>query len=328
MLGGSILAALAGSATSGRREATRLLVGLNSWAISLAITFGIAPLLFLQVIHGRFFYTATLLLPWFWLGLLGILTLAYYLNYVAKFRLREGGEARGVLVVVAVCFVAIAAIQVAVNLLHMQPGRWPHVADRTLVAFTDPAFLPRLLHFLLAAMTTSGALLAWLASRRAERGGDRDACDGMARFGVRVALITTVMQILAGFWLLLVLPRAVLRAFMRGSMATLAPLTLGIVASLLLLVVLAQLKDPLAQGVKTRRALEIIVATTALMVVTRHQLRELYLGVGGPLQRPEVAPQWGPFALFLAAFLGCLALTFWGVIRAAREARQQVGGGR
>ena len=44
---------------------------VNSWAISFAITFGIAPLLFIQVLFGRFFYTATVLVAWAWLGMLG-----------------------------------------------------------------------------------------------------------------------------------------------------------------------------------------------------------------------------------------------------------------
>ncbi|MCA9413896.1 MAG: hypothetical protein KC944_21970, partial [Candidatus Omnitrophica bacterium] len=39
-------------------------------ALSMAITFGIGPLLFVQVLYGQFFYTANIIMGHFWLGLL------------------------------------------------------------------------------------------------------------------------------------------------------------------------------------------------------------------------------------------------------------------
>jgi hypothetical protein len=319
VLGGSLLAALAGSRRVGRQESARFFVEVNSWGISLAITFGIAPLLFMQVIYGRFFYTATILVAWLWLGLLGLLTVAYYLNYVAKHRLRADRPVSVFLWIEAFCFLVIASIQVAVNLLHLQPTRWEHVADRTLVAFADPSFVPRFLHFVLAAVVVSGAFLAWSAVRRSQRGGDRAVCDGMARWGVQVALVGTVLQLVDGFWLLLTLPENVLRAFMRGGAATIGLLTLGIAAGVLLLVVLAQISDPLASPAKARWTLELVVGATALMILNRHQLRELYLAFASVGASPGVAAQWGVFALFLVVFLGCLGLTAWAVMRASND---------
>ena len=160
VLGGTLLAALAGSGKPGRRETATLLVEVNSWAISFAITFGIAPLLFMQVLLGRFFYTATVLVAWAWFGMLGLLIVGYYLNYVAKYRLRAGKGVGAILVVEALCFLGIAATQVAVNLLHMQPARWAAVGDSAWAALADPTFLPRLLHYVLAAVTMAGALVA------------------------------------------------------------------------------------------------------------------------------------------------------------------------
>ncbi len=160
VLGGSLLAALAGGSKPGRRETAVFFVEVNSWAISFAITFGIAPLLFIQVLLGRFFYTATILLAWAWLGMLGLLTVAYYLNYLAKFRLRAGRHAGIILILEALCFLAIAAIQVTVNLLHLQPDRWEKVAEGASAALADPTFLPRFLHFVLAALAMAGVLVA------------------------------------------------------------------------------------------------------------------------------------------------------------------------
>jgi len=184
----------------------------------------------MQVLFGRFFYTATILIAWAWLGMLVLLTAGYYLNYLAKFRLKAGREAGAILILEAICFLAVAAIQVAVNLLHLQPGRWESVADEVWSALRDPAFLPRYLHFVLAAATMSALLLAFVAVRRAAHGGDQEACQGMARFGIRAATIATGLQIADGFWLLFALPESVLRAFMRGGATTMLPLTLGLLA--------------------------------------------------------------------------------------------------
>jgi hypothetical protein len=319
VLGGTLLAALAGLARGGRRETRALFVEVNSWTIALAITFGIAPLLFIQVVLGRFFYTATILVAWAWLGMLALLMAGYYLNYVAKFRLRAGKSAGTVLVVEAACFMVVAGIQVTVNLLHAQPGRWGKVADNAWAALADPTFVPRYLHFLLAAVAMAGALAAWVAVRRAGKGGDAAACRGMAQFGIRAALVATLLQLMDGFWLLLALPEEVLRSFMRGGAATMAPLGIGIMAGVLLLVVLAGISDPLAQPTRVRRVAELIVGAMIFMVVTRHQLRDVYLASSRAGEHVTVATQLGPLALFLAVFVLCVGLTIWALVRAAKD---------
>jgi hypothetical protein len=322
VLGGSILAALAGP-KSGARETQGFFVAANSWAISFAITFGIAPLLFMQVLFGRFFYTATILVAWAWFGMLGLLLVGYYLNYAAKYRLRDGKPVTALLIVEACCFVAIAAIQVIVNLLHLQPGRWEGVADRAWSALGDPTFLPRLLHFVLAAVAMSGAILAFVAVRRAAKGADAATSRSMAAYGLRAALVTTMLQLADGFWLLFALPEDVLRSFMRGGAATMIPLTLGILAGVVLLVVLAQISDPVAQAAKVRRAAELIVGAIVVMVISRHQLRDIYLSQARASEQVSVATQWGALVLFLAAFVLCVALAIYAFRRAATDRPSQ-----
>ncbi len=319
VVGGSLLAALVGRTRPGARETQTFFVEVNGWAISFAITFGIAPLLFMQVLFGRFFYTATILLAWAWLGMLGILTLGYYLNYVAKFRLKAGKGAQGVLMVVALCFLTIAGIQVAINVLHLQPGRWESVAQQAWAALSDPTFVPRTLHFVLASVAMAGAVLAFVATRRAATSEDRQACEGMARFGIKAAFVATALQLVDGFWLLLALPQEVLRAFMRGGAATMVPLTAGILFGVFLLVVLSQITDPLTQTKKVRRIAEVFVATMVFMVLTRHQLRGIYLAPWRSDEQIAVATQWGPLAFFLVVFVLCVGLTIYAIVRAVKD---------
>ncbi len=318
VLGGTILAAVVGTRDIGR-DTRAFFVETSSWAISLAITFGIAPLLFLQVLFGRFFYSATILVGWYWLGLLGLLTVAYYLNYVAKHRLSDGRPVSLVLWIEAVLLVVIAAIQVAVNLLQLQPGRWAAVAAGPLAAFRDPSFPPRFLHFVLAAVSLAAALLAFAAVRRATAGFEASLCRDMARFGVATALYATVAQVVVGIWLLLVLPGDVLRAFMSGGAATMIPLTLAVLAALGLVVVLARIRDPLESPKLVRHAAELIVGAMVAMVITRHQLRGYYLAPARATESVAVRAQWDAFALFLVVFVLCVGLTVWAVARSLRD---------
>ncbi len=248
VLGSSILGTIASldrDRTFGRGVA-RFFAEVNTWAISLTITFGIAPLLFLQVLHGRLFYSATVILAPAWLGLLLLLMAAYYLTYGAKYRLRAGKGAAVHLGLSALLFLGVAAIQVVVHLLSVQPGRWEGVLASPWTALSDRSFLPRFLHFVLAGITLAGILLAWVSVRRVPADGARAEASARAAFGVKIALLATLLQLVDGLWLTISVPRDVLLGLMRGGAATMLPLTLGIAAGFGLLVFLARVRDPIA----------------------------------------------------------------------------------
>jgi len=294
---------------------------VNTWAIPFAITFAIAPLLFIQLIYGRYFYSAAILLAGAWLTLLGLLTGAYYLNYLVKRRLQAGGAPFGLVLLQALLFLAIAGIQVAVSLLHQRPDRWGAVSDHAWSVLGDPAFVPRFLHFVFAAVAMSGALFAWWKVRGAgpvpaSAGGKIPA---EARFGIQAALGATALQLPVGFWLLFALPRAVLLGFMKGGPKTMMPLTLGILAGVGAIVVLALCLSPLAKPRLVRHALELIFGAAVLMVITRHQLREVYLSLVSQGDSLAVKSQWEVIGLFLFCFLTVVALTAMVLRRAARD---------
>lgn len=49
--------------------------------LALTINFGVAPLLFAQVLYGGFLYTSSVIMAVYWLGLIFVLIAAYYLLY-------------------------------------------------------------------------------------------------------------------------------------------------------------------------------------------------------------------------------------------------------
>ena len=301
------------------RPVARLFAEISTWAIALTITFGIAPLLFLQVLHGRLFYSATVILAPAWLGLLLLLMAAYYLTYAAKYRLRAGKGAALPLALSALLFLAVAAIQVAVHLLSVQPGRWEAALASPWTAFADRAFLPRFLHFVLAGVTLASILLAWLAVRRPAAAEERAAAAARASWGTKIALLATLLQLVVGLWLTISVPRDVLLGLMRGGGRTMAPFTLGIAAGFGLLVFLARVRDPFADRGSVRRALELYGLAMLLMLVTRHQLRDIYVDVAKADAAPATASQWGVFAIFLAAFVVCAGLAILALRRAAMD---------
>jgi len=304
-LGGTILGAisslLAGGKTGDFRSVlAERLVAVNTFGISLTITTGIAPLLFVQVLYPQFFYSATILLGWIWLALLVLLILGYYAIYLFKFRgsAGQGRWGRVCLPVAAVLFFGIAMIQVAVNLIHSQPAKWLEIHGSAFRILSDPVYFPRLVHFLLASIVFSSAVMAWWAARRAAAGEEIELNNRIARYAWSWALWATLLQVLDGFILLFLLPRRVLVDVVQGGVATLLPLVLAIVIGLALLMMLAQVSNPVARRGVTTAVLALIAVAVVVMTLLRHEVRLIYLRPFHAHADLAIAPQWGNFLLF------------------------------
>jgi hypothetical protein len=120
----------------------------------------------------------------------------------------------------------------------------------------------------------------------------------IARWAWRWALWATVLQVIDGFLLLLVLPKPVLRGIMSGGMATLGPLTLAILVGIGLLMMLARVSNPVEKPGLVTGTLSAMTMTIAVMTITRHQIRALYLEPSTAQFSFQIVPQWGNFVLF------------------------------
>jgi hypothetical protein len=325
-LGGTLLAAVAHFQSRGRRNDYRgvlagRLMAVNNYGISLTITTGVAPLLFIQVLYQQYFYTATILIGWVWFGFLAALLIGYYAAYLYKFR---GAPSRGQgggfwLATSALMFLLIAMVHVAVHLLHAQPDRWYDFASGAACVLTDPTYWPRLLHFVLAGLGFAGLAACWWAVRRALAGDDVEANTRIARYAWRWVLWTTVLQVADGFLLLMLLPRPVLLGLMQGGAATMVPLTLAILLGIGLLVMLAKVANPVESAGTVTGTLGAMTLVIAIMSITRHQVRTLYLAPTTSQYQLEVVPQWGNFALFAVLLVMGLATVAYMVNRVLSE---------
>ena len=312
-VGGGLLAAVAHALAGGRSDDPRgvlaaRLTRVNGYAVSLAITAGIAPLLFVQVLYQRFFYSATILIGWAWFGFLLLLLAGYYALYLYKFRGLPAGRRGGGLWIwlSAAAFVGIAMVQVAVQLLHAQPERWAATEAGRWSVLADPTYVPRLLHFVLAAVAFSALVVAWWAVREGRAGRDLETNRSIARFAWRWALIATGLQLVDGVLLLVSLPRHVLLGLMRSGATTLLPLTVAIVLAVGVLMMLARVRDPLDSAGLVSGTLAAATLTVAVMSVTRHQIRVLYLEPS-TASAAAVNSQWGNFVLFAVLLVAGLA---------------------
>jgi hypothetical protein len=323
-LGGSVIGAFhallgRGSQAPGRALG-RMLLSLLSPALAFTITTGVAPLLFVQLLYAQTFYPATVLVGWIWLGLLAVLMVGYYAVYLARFEVGGRDSAPAWAAVTAISLVAIALIQVLVNVLQLTPDRWTAVGVRLVALFGDPTILPRYLHFLLGSLAVAGLFLAILAGERHRKTPD-PVYPWIAARGVRWALAATGLQMADGIWLLFALPEELLRSLMRGRFPETPTLAIGLGLGFLTLILLSRTLDPLRQRSLLHGAAASLLATLLAMIPLRDMVRSLYLA---PLVRPQGFPvqtQADVLTIFLLLFVGGLATVGWMIIRVVRERR-------
>ncbi|MDI3327729.1 MAG: hypothetical protein QJR06_04185 [Alicyclobacillaceae bacterium] len=201
LLGGTLTATgLEIAVRLGRRDlrpAARFLVKLLPNVMALTVTFGVAPLLFLQLLYGQFFFTSSILMGWYWLAAVLLMLIGYYGLYVAAWR--QGGRRPWILAGSALCFLAVAYAFVHNLLLMTRPHTWLYAY------LSSPGgglhlplgdVFPRYLHMILFGTSLTGALLVG-SSGGIEEGGSRMA--GM-RVGLWVLTLSLVAQIPVGAW--------------------------------------------------------------------------------------------------------------------------------
>ncbi|MBI2178664.1 MAG: hypothetical protein HYU38_10075 [Candidatus Tectomicrobia bacterium] len=140
---------------------------LRDWmpfALSGAITAGVAPLLFVQILYPRPFYTANLLLFHRWMAILPVLIAGFYLLYILKTRwVTEGPPARGGAIALAawLCFGFTGYSWTENHLLSLQPAAWPAFYGSDSLFFWSAHLLPRLAVWTLGTLPVMALLLGW-----------------------------------------------------------------------------------------------------------------------------------------------------------------------
>ncbi|MGA3264501.1 MAG: hypothetical protein ABSC47_10715 [Terracidiphilus sp.] len=314
MLGGAVLALVSKWRAKNREHGNRVFFDVAKKVPSLlpaTITLGIAPLLFVQVLYGQFFYTSSIILAWPWFLVLVFLTIAYYGFYYASFQSGHHAGRAGKVMLCSVILTFLIGFVYSNNLMLSQtPSRWSvkYLAGPAgwNLNLSEPTLIPRFLHFMVAAVAMGGLLLVFIALANWKR--DRQYARQVLQFGGKAFMYATMAQILVGIIFLVTLPREMRMLYMGDNPLATTLLLVGVVGGIgaIFLMSGALRKENL------RVAAFYVPGITAVVIlcmsVMRDILRDAYLA---PYFHPGqfvVNTQWAVFPLFLVLFIAGVIL--------------------
>lgn len=253
--------------------------------MAFAINFGVAALLFMQVLYGHLFYTSSILMAVWWMAGLALVLIAYVAAYWLDFRFDALGTMRkAVFTLMVLCLLMVAFIFVNNLTLMVDPASWPRYFDQpggTLWHWDDPTLIPRYLHFVTAAIAVGGLLLAvFNEARSPERAG---------RY-MQWFTAATAAQFIIGGWFFLALPRSIRLDLMGGDQwmsIIMAASMLGVLLSLFF-------------GVKQmiRPAAWAAAFTVLGMVLVRDAVRSAYLEPYFKVEQLTAGKEFSPVMVF------------------------------
>jgi len=284
-------------------------------SIALGVNFGVAPLLFMQVIYGHMFYTSSVLMATFWIMVIPVLILAYYSAYIHANRYALPSYLGRYAMLITVIILLYIGFMFTNNMsLMAQPEKWrAYFDDRsgTILNLSEPTLWPRYLHFVTASIAVAGLFSSVIWSLRKNKNADKAALQ--IRNGLRIFGIATIIQVVIGFWWLMALPKEFIVMFMGRNLLYSLILLFGFLSALG--AIISALRN------KLRPTVIQVVITVLLMVFNRHNLRSLYLSGKFDLDTLQMTPQYGVMALFLVILVIGLALV-WYMLKAMREAQE------
>ncbi|MBK8270147.1 MAG: hypothetical protein IPK83_18360 [Planctomycetes bacterium] len=169
VLAGTAFLALAGlvkrkPADTGNATISSILRDWMPFAVSAAITMGVAPILFVQILYKENFYTANLLLFHRWMSIVPVLIVGFYLTYLLKSNKLATGQFALRIVVgfgAAACFGFTALSWTENHLLSLDRAVWTDMYAKGDIFYRSRVILPRLAMWFCGAFPTLATLVAW-----------------------------------------------------------------------------------------------------------------------------------------------------------------------
>jgi len=292
---------------------------LNTFNISLTVTTGVAPLLFVQTIYGNFFYTSSVLLSFKWLFVLAAVIFAYYFYYLYKMKplyIRySGGKGIIFIVIAALLFLYVAFMLVSNTVLSMHPEAWKEIYLNERAFFDLPALLPRYIHFVFAATAFAGLFLMVYSRMRKSFSGKLK--EKMYSFGKKSFFVVTLAQIPVGIWLLLSHEKEIMMLLMGESILGTISFIIALIAAIVAIVAIMLKKD----NIYMFTGLGVVI--TIFMVIVRRTIENGYFSKYVNIYSMETNPQWGIFAIFLVLLLAVLVVLGFTLLKINRELKPE-----
>ncbi|MCG8405644.1 MAG: hypothetical protein MI923_10645 [Phycisphaerales bacterium] len=321
----AVVSVFTGGRTVQRQNTPTALV-LRDWlpfAISAAITAGVAPLLFIQILYKENFYTANLLLSHRWMAIVPVLIVGFYLSYLLKSKTIERWPSiLRVLVGVGVfaCFLFTAYSWTENHLLSTEdPGTWSDFYVSPSFIYQHPQLLPRMLLWSVGAIPTMVTLVAWQLRYKTKS----DRVDSLSSENRRLSLLALagiVLSLACGGFYYSAMDSSMDR-IMTSSLALLyliiAVLGLMVQSFSWTVVLLRQRLDFRWLTITTIG----LVMTILGMSVVREAIRLSTIDIEALYQQHEAATRVGGLFVFLAFFIVNAALIIWCFVLVRRNAQ-------
>ncbi len=190
-----------------RRDTGPISALLRDWLpfmLSMAITAGVAPLLFIQILFREQFYTANLLLFHRWMSILPVLMIGFYLCYLLKSKMVRDWP---LIARVAVgcgpflCFGFVGWSWVENHLLSVQSAEtWQRQYEAGTLVFRSAELIPRLALWFVAAFPTLALLLGWQLHVTQKEDDGWERADAARRVAIMGLAGLVLMAIAAGIY--------------------------------------------------------------------------------------------------------------------------------
>jgi hypothetical protein len=291
--------------------------------VSMTITFGIAPLLFVQGLYGQFFYTSSVLMASVWLSVVLLILIGYYSLYFYTRGFEKFHNRRYIFIMVSMVMFALVAFIYVNNITLMQtPQKWLAVYTHTdgsgwHLNLDEVTLIPRYLHIMLSALAVSGLLILYLGMREKNNGG---AQSFIIQWGALWFIIPTLLQIGVGFWFYYAIPENFRSIFSEGTPSVLfntSHILFAIGTICIAFSAFGKHKDSAAW-------IGIICILIGIFekVINRDQLRQAYLKeVKWSVDVLKTAPQYDVIVLFFVSLAAGLGLLVWILHKYRRETR-------
>ena len=302
---------------SRRRLAHRIAIILPL-VIAFTVNFGVAPLLFLQVLYGHFVYTSSILMGLFWIAVVPILIIAYYGAYLYDFKFKGLGAAGKWLALAVLLLLFCIGYFFSNNMLLMTlPERFSEYfqhRDGSLLVSGQSEFLPRYLHMMTGALAVGGLFVALLGRFKAKSAPELAA--HASAVGMRTFFYMTIVNVGVGTWYLTSLPKQQMLLFMGRDLAA----TICFIVALLL--VIGVLVSSFRQQLMT--TLIGTVVLVYLMSFLRSWLRTDLLADYFNLSQLQVEPQYSSMFLFLFCLAGGVVCVGWLIAKTVNVLRSEI----
>lgn len=287
------------------------------FTIAIAVNFGVAPLLFLQVLYGQFLYTSSVLMAVFWLLVVALVIVAYGSAYYYDFQYKSLGAMRTFFIgLTALCLLCVAFIFTNNMTLMLSPDHWTRYFTNpsgTLLNLNDPMVLPRYLHIVVSAIALGGLFIAIVWYRKREE--NPEAAQKWIRYGTAWFAYPSMLQYAMGMWFLTAMPPRVSALILGGSMMHTLVFALGAITGIY------SIATALQQRIKVTTFLAVL--TIILMVLLRDMVRSAYLAPYFAMSNREVLGDYTPLVLFVITLVAGLAMIAW-MLKTASEVKKEV----